>query len=151
MTIRNPTILFPVLLSFSLLCAVGISVTIIMANNYEKHEKDIAIDIALETGTRVSRQLDSAILPLFTMSQFVKQLPAFHDLPRQIGPSRSVFSAPFRADKNGTHRDVRGICDEPNLLNTFNSIASNVKSKIFVQYVIFLLNILTIFIYLFFF
>ncbi len=135
-TCRNPTILVPVLLTFSMLCAVGISVTIIMANNYEKHEKDIAIDIALETGSRVSRQLDSAVLPLFTMSQFVKQLPIFHELPRKIGPRGKIFSAPPRADKNETHRDVRGICDEPKLLETFNSIASNVKSKSCVHYMI---------------
>lgn len=76
----------------------------------------------------ISRKLDEAILPLFTMSQFVHHLKEFQDLPRQIGPRGGLFSAPPQLPpKNVTHRNVTGICDDPFVNETFTDIARNVK------------------------
>ena len=78
---------------------------------------------------RISKKLDEAILPLFTMSQFVQHLDIFKNLPYQIGARGEEGSLPpENGPRNISHRNVTGVCDDSNVNNTFSQIARNVKN-----------------------
>jgi hypothetical protein len=75
---------------------------------------------------------------LFSIAEFVKELPYFVDLPIEIGPGGQEGSAPYIEDIPITHRDVSGICDNSTTVDHFNRLARNIKesarlSKILLQ------------------
>lgn len=110
------------------LLVVGLGITRNLANSYESHRQQDALDRAIEMGRWISNSLDEALLPLFTMSQFVKNLNLFSNLPFAIGHHSTDGSAPPLFGRIDTHRNVSGICDDPSLLKTFNDIAASVKN-----------------------
>jgi signal transduction histidine kinase len=113
------------LLMFVIFSAAIIPVIQVFVQAKEKEIKDNAIDMAVETGEWFSGQLDRAILPLFSMAQFAVNLEIFRDLPDQIGISHAPGSLPFT---NGTYfRNVTGVCDDPELVSRFTSIAAGAK------------------------
>ena len=122
------------LVSFIVLAVVCIAITLSFANGYSEDLSNAALDVAAEQGQWFSDQLDVALLPLFSMAQFVKELDYFRDLPFQIGPGGQEGSAPYVPkfiERDGllvyTHRNVTGICDDPELVENFNRIAKNIK------------------------
>ena len=77
-------------------------------------------------------QLDRALLPLFSISEFVAELQIFDDLPTKIGPGGQPGSAPFLPSSTPggpvNKRNVTGICDDPTTIARFNEIAATIKS-----------------------
>jgi signal transduction histidine kinase len=96
--------------------------------------------LTAETGSWFAKELDMAILPLFSMAQFGVELSIFADLPSRIGPMDDYLmtgvppgSVPFLSTvlANGTtvvdparHRNLTGICDQRDLIDRFNEIAA---------------------------
>ena len=78
-------------------------------------------------------QLDRALLPLFSISQFVAELQIFDDLPTKIGPGGQPGSAPFLPPYTPggpvNKRNVTGICDDPATIARFNEIAATIKAN----------------------
>ena len=125
--LRDPWIIGATLLTLAILLTAGLVTINALANAYSAQLKDDATDTANELGLWISSQLDEALLPLFAMSQFVKHLDDFKKLPYEIGPRGAVGSAPPLVGKEISHRNVSGICDDPETSKVFNEIAANVK------------------------
>jgi len=123
----HPRIGIIVVICFLALCAVSIAITLTFAHQYEADRENKALKIAEELGLRFRDQLAFATLPLFSMLEFVKELPYFKDLPLQIGPGGESGSASYIQNKVVTHRNVTGICDNSTLIEDFNRIAKNIK------------------------
>ena len=70
-------------------------------------------------------QLDRAILPLFSLAQFVGEIKTFDGLASRVAdrPNRPDMVI----DGAMTHRDVDGICNEREVLDKFNEIAASIK------------------------
>jgi sensor domain CHASE-containing protein len=129
---KHPFIPIFCLLVFGFLCGSGIAIIKVVAYQEEQEIRDEALALAKDTGAWFSNQLDQAILPLFSMAQFVVELPIFHGLASQIGPAFDPGSAPFNPPNDDgivTHRNVTGICDDPLLFDRFSTIASNIKKQ----------------------
>lgn len=126
---RTPSILLCTLLVFGALCAASVAVVVSSTNGEEEVRMAAALEMAEDTGDFFSKELDKALLPLFTMSQFVHQLPAFHDLPFRIGDRGEPGSAPPEAGtRSGTHRNLTGVVP-PDLEAQFHDIAAGIKKS----------------------
>lgn len=129
----HPSILGWAGLTFAVLCTIGILVVLQLSGQGEDARRDEAQDLAVETGNWFSASLDRAILPLFSMAQFVQQLDILKGLPQRIGAAGQPGSLPFVFPKevNGslTHRNTTGVCDDPNVYDRFAEIAANIKRE----------------------
>eukprot|EP00339_Tiarina_fusa_P009229 CAMPEP_0117013890 /NCGR_PEP_ID=MMETSP0472-20121206/11378_1 /TAXON_ID=693140 ORGANISM="Tiarina fusus, Strain LIS" /NCGR_SAMPLE_ID=MMETSP0472 /ASSEMBLY_ACC=CAM_ASM_000603 /LENGTH=840 /DNA_ID=CAMNT_0004717327 /DNA_START=144 /DNA_END=2667 /DNA_ORIENTATION=- len=100
-------------------------------NAMTKELENEAMELAKETGNFFSHQLDQAILPLFSMAQFVSELDLFSSLTDKVGQVGDPGALPLLPPKEPglvpTHRNVTGVCDEEGLVNRFNEIAATIK------------------------
>lgn len=128
-----PHVVFFSLFIMTVLCGAGLFAVHTVAKEQHDDIRAVAQELAEETGQWFSSQLDQAILPLFSMAQFVSELEIFHDLPDRIGPAFEPYSLPFIDPKSTdpfapvTHRNVSGVCDDPQVVEKFTHIAANVK------------------------
>ena len=131
---RSPSSLVATLLVFAALCAAGLVVTLRWADSIELQAREDATIVAKEIGSWFSDQLDAALMPLFTLSQFVQQIDTFKDLPNKIGaycnPGTGSICpaeyAPPLKGKESSHRNLTGILDDA-VIERFNKIAANIK------------------------
>jgi signal transduction histidine kinase/CheY-like chemotaxis protein len=118
------------LLVFIALAAVCIVIVTTIALDRRAEREDEAIHLAEETGLYFSNQLDRAILPLFSIAQFATNLDIFKVLPAQIGSGGAPGSLPYlprETNASSLLRNVTGLCDDPELVSRFISIASAIK------------------------
>ena len=125
--LQNPSIIVATLVTFSALLAAGLATLFALEDAYASDRRDQALITARELGLFISSELDRALLPLFAMSQFVKHLDDFKQLPFQIGPRGELGAAPPLPGKEISHRNVTGICDDPHTAAVFRDIAASVK------------------------
>jgi len=123
----NPSILIITLVILAFLLGTSLATIKVLAGSHSLKLQTSARDTAKELGSWMSSQLDEALLPLFAMSQFVQHLDDFKQLPFEIGPRGELGSAPPLLGKETSHRNVTGICDDPDVSDVFNEIAANVK------------------------
>jgi signal transduction histidine kinase len=123
---RSPATLVVPTIVFLSLCACGFALTFMLARSEEEDIPSEVLRAAAEKGQWFSDQLHQAILPLFSMAQFVNQLEIFQSLPEEIGPAFENNSLPF-VDSSFTHRNVTGVCDRPDLVQRFSEIAATIK------------------------
>mmetsp|Transcript_122199 Transcript_122199/g.182559 ORF Transcript_122199/g.182559 Transcript_122199/m.182559 type:complete len:867 (+) Transcript_122199:404-3004(+) len=124
MAVKTPLVLLCLLL-FLVLCGTSIAICVVVGHAKADAMNQEALDLAVETGEWFSNQLDQAILPLFSLAQFTAHLDLFQKLPQAIGPAYQPGSVPMI---EGTfHRNVTGVCDDPELVDRFTSIATGVK------------------------
>eukprot|EP00934_Nitzschia_sp_Nitz4_P008072 Nitzschia sp. Nitz4//scaffold74_size92883//42717//46457//NITZ4_004825-RA/size92883-augustus-gene-0.12-mRNA-1//-1//CDS//3329557601//8062//frame0 len=116
---RRPSILIVSLLVMLALLAVGLSIVLIISSNADETNKRDALDLAEQTGNWFSDQLDQAILPLFSLAQFVGEIDGFFDLAEKLD-GRETYQ---------TYRDTTGICDDEAVVARFNTIAKNIKAN----------------------
>jgi hypothetical protein len=118
---RNPILLLWVVLVFATTCAVGLAFTILWANAEQSEREEEARAVAEEVGHWFSGELNKALIPLYTMRQFVIQTPEFEALHNQIGFCKNLKTpaecdanaAPPMAGKASSHRNLTGrIPDE---------------------------------------
>lgn len=80
-----------------------------------------------------AKELDFAIMPLFSMAQFATELDVFSGLPDMIKAPGEPGALPFYPrEPNATsslRRNLTGVCDEPHLVERFTQIASAVKTN----------------------
>ena len=124
----HPRIPFIALCCFATLLALGTATISTLANRYTIDKISKAEDFSLDTGNWFRQQLTKAIFPLFALSQSVKEMPIFWDLPFLIGPGDEPGSAPYINATNISHRNVSGICDNAPMLAEFNRIARIIKN-----------------------
>ena len=128
---NHPSILVITAIFLAALLFAGIFVVLKFADEQEKASRDEAQDLAFETGNWFSDTLDNALLPLFTLSQFVQQLEMFHTLPEEVGAAFGSGSLPLRPPiENGdyTHRNITGSsCADPEKIARFEEVASSIK------------------------
>ena len=110
---------------------MGLYFVLKLANEEEQTKKGDAIALAIQTGNWFSDTLDNALLPLFTLSQFVQQLEMFHTLPEEVGAAFGSGSMPFlppNKDGEFTHRNITGTsCTDPEKIARFEQIAAGIK------------------------
>jgi signal transduction histidine kinase/CheY-like chemotaxis protein/sensor domain CHASE-containing protein len=128
---QNPLIVVISSFVFALLIGAGVAICFVFASYKQKQVEDAALELAVSTGSFFSGELDKALLPLFSMAQFVLEIPIFKKLPMDIGPAGGNFSLPLLPPLSPgapiTHRNVTGVCDEPDLVQRFTEIASTIK------------------------
>jgi hypothetical protein len=116
---------------FVVLVAAGISIITVFANAEREELREAALGLAEETGLFFSKNLDQAILPLFSLAQFANELEMFRTLPERIGLPGANNSIPFLPPKaygmHATHRNVTGVCDDPALVQRYSRIAGTIK------------------------
>ena len=125
---RHPTILFVGLLVFGALAATGVS---LCNASFEAREHDVyneAEHMADDAAESLARGIETSVLPLFTISQFATELPAFADLSARIGKAGEPGSLPLRPGL--PFRNVTGVCDDPELVQRFTEIASTVVKNL---------------------
>jgi len=131
-TAHIPILLISVLV-FCVLCGAGISIYLVFVESEEDNTRAEALELSTETGAWFSDQLDKAILPLFSIAQFATELEIFADLPGKIGEAGEAGSLPFLPNADGTglssHRNVTGVCDQPELASRFVGISSAIKKN----------------------
>eukprot|EP00934_Nitzschia_sp_Nitz4_P006525 Nitzschia sp. Nitz4//scaffold296_size27349//17842//21644//NITZ4_008200-RA/size27349-snap-gene-0.41-mRNA-1//-1//CDS//3329546273//6515//frame0 len=116
---RKPIIV--VVSSFVLLAllALGLAIVFIISTNEDETNKRDALDLAEQTGGWFSDQLDQAILPLFSLAQFVGEIDGFYALAEKLEE---------REPHNG-YRNASGICDDETVVSRYNTIARNIKAN----------------------
>jgi hypothetical protein len=118
---------------FLVLAASGIALASMVAKDARDANEREALSLAEETGLFFSNNLDDAILPLFSLAQFINELDIFQRLPEQVGSAGAIGSLPFLPPKvegdPPTHRNVSGVCDEPELVQRFEHIADTIKAN----------------------
>jgi hypothetical protein len=132
---KSATSIGVALLIFGILLAAGTAISYFVATTQEQDARDEALDLAVSTGEWFSDQLDLAIMPLFSLAQFAVEIPMFRGLPQKIGTAGDVqhgalpFNPPSEVGGSYTHRNVTGICDDPDLMDRFNDIAATIKKN----------------------
>lgn len=128
---RDPQHIIIALFLFVVLLVSGVTISTVFANAQRNQMESDALALAQETGLSFSQYLDQAILPLFTLAQFVNEIEVFRSLPERIGLSGEEGGIPLLPPKAGeevpTHRNVTGVCDDPSLQEQFYRIAEAIK------------------------
>jgi len=130
---KYPSTLFVSILLFAALTATGIVLCKLSFDSQEQTARDEALKIGEESGDMISRVLDLAILPLFTMAQFATELQIFNDLPDKIGLANETGSLPFLTNEDGSfnsNRNITGVCDEPELMERYAQIVSTIQRNL---------------------
>jgi len=130
---KNPQHLILALFLFAVLSASGVSLAVVYGRSILDQEQQEALLLASETGDFFSKNLDDAILPLFSLAQFANELEVFRSLPSKVGMAYKNGSLPFMPTKLDlgvpTHRNVTGVCDDPALVKRFEKIAGDIKKN----------------------
>jgi CHASE domain len=128
---QHPQLILLAITFFVVTLGSGIAIATVYANVEQDEKEANALTIAVETGRFFSHNLDRAILPLFSLAQFVREIQEFRELPDLIGLSNAEGSLPFLPPSDGldrpTHRNVSGVCDDPPLLERYIRIAGAIK------------------------
>ena len=135
---HTPTFLVSLIIFF-ILCGSCLAIIMTISKSRQQAKEEEAMELAIETGQYFSDQLDGAILPLFSMGQFATNLEIFQNLPDKIGAAGEPNALPLimpqmiANDTGGTqqrvYRNVTGVCDEPELVSRFVTIASGIKTS----------------------
>ena len=128
---NNTIIRLVSLLLFCVLAGAGGTIYFVMASSAQTKVKDSAKEWATEVGAWFAKELDLAILPIFSIAQFATELQPFRTLPDQIGdPYLNDSALPFLPNGGPVMlRNVTGICDDPEVVDRYNRIAQSVKSN----------------------
>jgi hypothetical protein len=126
---KNPFIIFIPICLMLALCGAGVATIMTFQDAAEQEARAEAELIAIRSGEWFSDQLDQAILPLFSLSQFVHEIDLFEDLAGEIGPAFQPGSLPFLPGDPLTHRNVSTVCEQPDLVRKFNDISASLKAN----------------------
>lgn len=140
--VTTPSIGLPCLVFLVISISAGLLIVNEFVNSETESRKSKAVKIAEQTDLFFVRVLENAFVPLFTMAQFVQELPEFRELDVRIGsrcdPATDAAnctnseSVPVMSGKSVTHRDLSGLFATPYgkaLDARFNTIAAGIKSN----------------------
>jgi hypothetical protein len=117
-TVVFACLLFLTLLAGSVIFCVGVY------NAQKRALEEEALALAEETGLFFADMFHHALLPLFSLAQFVSELQVFRELEYHIGYAGERNARPLASE---THRNVTGICDDPTLVARFSKIAATIN------------------------
>jgi len=121
-TLRShPSIVLTSLLLFAVLTTAGLLATRQMAASYETAMLDAAHDVGVETAQWFSDEFDKLLMPMFTVSQFVKMTGSFRALPDKLA---MVEQEP---DEEARKRLVNEVCTDPEYLLPFKQIVDGIR------------------------
>jgi len=124
---KHPHISILSLLTFGILCTVGMVAINSERDAYIQKQKGTAEFVARETAQWFSNEFRRAMLPLYSVQQGVIHSGYFDDLPRQIGPYPNLV-VPESEETPFTKRDVTGICDDPHVISKWRSIVEPINA-----------------------
>jgi len=138
--VTTPSVLVPCLILFIVLSICGLLIVYGFDNAATNSRKQTALAVAEQTDLFFVRVLENSFVPLFTMAQFIQELPEFHKLDELIGdrcdPSiddcSNFVSAPIDPMRNVTHRDMSKVFTTEEgmaIQSKFDSIASGIKTN----------------------
>ena len=121
-SIVRPKVLCSFLLLLASLLTCGIFIVKTYADEDEEDARNNAIVVANEVGSWFSTELDKALLPLFTVAQFVQELEIFHDLPA------IVKTAPNQVGRDCEicFKNVTSVVDQ-SVFDKFDEISERIK------------------------
>lgn len=128
----HPQILLVSVFIFAVIAGAGITLYKVFSESNERVTQGEALALAADTGNWFAKELDLAILPLFSIAQFATEIDTFSDLPGKIGQAFEPGSLPFLTNDDGSfnpHRNITGVCDDPELVTRFSHIASAIKKN----------------------
>jgi hypothetical protein len=112
---------------------VGILVVLSYGEHYQEELLSEAREVAAETGAFFSKELDRAILPLFSLAQFVFEVDELRTLPTRIGQAYSPGALPLLPPQveggPPKYRNITGVCDDSQLVERFTHIAATIKKN----------------------
>lgn len=116
---------------FAVISAVGITLLYVFEDVVEDQTYLKALTLAKDSGTFFSEQLDRALLPLFSLAQFATEIDIFRNLPDAVGQAGEEGSLPLISsdDTSWMKRNVTGVCDDPELVERYTKIATNIKKS----------------------
>ena len=127
---HHPSVLISSGIVFIIVLVAGLLAVQAQSTVYTNQLKDLAEDIAKDASSEFSKALDDAGRgPLFTMSQFIKNLDSFRRLSNEIGQLNGLTQnwAPLRTNST-THRDLSNTsATDPDFIAQYNKIASGIK------------------------
>ena len=119
----NRRIMLSTLLTFAILCGIGIAILYIYSNEYEQDKYDEAHLQHLKADRWLDNEISKALLPLFAMSELIQVVGKWDNLPSEIK------GTPQYNQGDSVFNNVTGICDDPTYLTPFNDIASSIKQN----------------------
>ena len=128
----HPHILYLALFIWAAFLGAGVAICVVFERAHHEEMRDEARALATETGTFFSDHLDQAILPLFSLAQFVHEVDMFKNLASQVGLVGEPDALPLipkAGNETPTHRNVTGVCDDPQLVDRFTNIAAGIKKN----------------------
>jgi len=138
--VTTSSVLVPCIILFIVLSICGILIVYGFDNAATNSRKQTALAVAEQTDLFFVRVLENAFVPLFTMAQFIKELPEFHKLDELIGDRCDLSmedcsdfkGAPIDPMRNVTHRDMSKVFTTEvgmAIQSKFDSIASGIKTN----------------------
>mmetsp|Transcript_49724 Transcript_49724/g.73940 ORF Transcript_49724/g.73940 Transcript_49724/m.73940 type:complete len:1203 (+) Transcript_49724:322-3930(+) len=126
---KNPILVVLTLTVFSMLCTSGLVIVRLCAKTYTQDKLDVVEVIGREARDRFLGEFEKALLPVHALAQLVTHDQSLEDLAQEIGTRGSPGAAPGWPEqgKEKELRDVRGICDDPDLLRRFDQTAKRIK------------------------
>lgn len=119
----NRRILLSTILTFAILCGIGIAILYIYSNEYEQDKYNEAENVARKADRWLDNEISKALLPLFAMSELLQIVGKWDTLPSEIEGTSQYNKG------DSVFNNVTGICDDPTYLTPFNDIASSIKQS----------------------
>ncbi|KAL7544496.1 hypothetical protein ACHAWF_007875, partial [Thalassiosira exigua] len=126
--VGHPKIWIGSLLAFGVLLAVGMAAINAERDAYVAKQKGTAEFVARETAEWFAGEFRRAMLPLYGVQQGVVHSGYFDELPRRIGNHPNLL-IPESEETPFTKRDVRGICDDPQMIDKFRKIVEPINEE----------------------
>ena len=119
----NRRIMLSTLLTFAILCGIGIAILYIYSNEYEQDKYNEAENVARKADRWLDNEISKALLPLFAMSELIQVVSKWDTLPSEIEGTSQYNQG------DSVFNNVTGICDDPTYLTPFYDIASSIKQS----------------------
>ncbi|KAL7533179.1 hypothetical protein ACHAXR_005084 [Thalassiosira sp. AJA248-18] len=133
--ISTPSIILTCLVLFISLVVCGALIIYGFETAESDSRKQKAVSVAELTDFFFVQVLEKAFSPLFTIAQFVKELPEFHMLDVMVGDRNDLFSqvgAPLLAGKEDSHRNLTNLFQSEygqTIQKKFDRIAAGIKAN----------------------
>ena len=106
----SPHIILTSLLLFTVLTTAGLLAVRQMTASYQADMLDKAHDVGVETAQWFKEEFDRLLMPMFTVSQFVKMTDTFRALPHELAQAEKM------EDEMARDQKVREVCTDPTYL-----------------------------------
>ena len=122
-TLRSsPHIILTSLAIFTLLNTTGLLAVRQMSASYQSDMLDKAHDVGVETAQWFKDEFDKLLMPMFTVSQFVKMTDTVRNLPQELEMAAKEPNEELRA------QNIREVCTDPTYLLPYKDIVNGIRN-----------------------